>query len=155
MHANKREEIDIVYAGDIAAAVSLKSATTGDTLADEKQPLLLEVAKFPEPVIAMAIEQRPSRTRRRWVLLAEARAGGSFVQVRTDEETAQTIIAGMGELHLKLLSTVCCVNLRLRLMSESLKLRSVRPFRRKAEAGIEIHQADRRSGSIWPRRVDC
>ena len=58
MHANKREDIDVAYAGDIVAAVGLKGATTGDTLADEKQPVLLEVMKFPEPVIAMAIEPK-------------------------------------------------------------------------------------------------
>ena len=104
MHANKREEIDIVYAGDIAAAVGLKGATTGDTLADEKQPVLLEIMKFPEPVIAMAIEPKtkPDQEKMGFALQKLAQEDPSF-RVRTDEETAQTIIAGMGELHLEII----------------------------------------------------
>lgn len=104
MHANKREEIEIVYAGDIAAAVGLKSATTGDTLADEKQPVLLEIMKFPEPVIAMAIEPKtkPDQEKMGFALQKLAQEDPSF-RVRTDEETAQTIIAGMGELHLEII----------------------------------------------------
>lgn len=104
MHANKREEIDEVYAGDIAAAVGLKGATTGDTLADEKQPVLLEVMKFPEPVIAMAIEPKtkPDQEKMGFALQKLAQEDPSF-RVRTDEETAQTIIAGMGELHLEII----------------------------------------------------
>ncbi len=104
MHANKREEIDEVYAGDIAAAVGLKGATTGDTLADEKQPVLLEVMKFPEPVIAMAIEPKtkPDQEKMGFALQKLAQEDPSF-RVRTDEETQQTIIAGMGELHLEII----------------------------------------------------
>src|SRR6476469_7143294 len=99
MHANKREEIDAAHAGDIVAAVGLKGATTGDTLADEKQPVLLEVMKFPEPVIAMAIEPKtkPDQEKMGFALQKLAQEDPSF-RVRTDEETAQTIIAGMGEL---------------------------------------------------------
>ncbi len=104
MHANKREEIDSVYAGDIVAAVGLKGATTGDTLADEKQPVLLEVMKFPEPVIAMAIEPKTKQDQEKmgFALQKLAQEDPSF-RVRTDEETAQTIIAGMGELHLEII----------------------------------------------------
>ncbi|MEQ1848450.1 MAG: EF-Tu/IF-2/RF-3 family GTPase, partial [Nitrospira sp.] len=104
MHANKREEIDEVYAGDIAAAVGLKGATTGDTLADEKQPVLLEVMKFPEPVIAMAIEPKTKQDQEKmgFALQKLAQEDPSF-RVRTDEETQQTIIAGMGELHLEII----------------------------------------------------
>jgi elongation factor G len=104
MHANKREEIEMVYAGDIAAAVGLKGATTGDTLADEKQPVLLEVMKFPEPVIAMAIEPKTKQDQEKmgFALQKLAQEDPSF-RVRTDEETAQTIIAGMGELHLEII----------------------------------------------------
>ncbi len=104
MHANKREEIDAAYAGDIVAAVGLKGATTGDTLADEKQPVLLEVMKFPEPVIAMAIEPKtkPDQEKMGFALQKLAQEDPSF-RVRTDEETAQTIIAGMGELHLEII----------------------------------------------------
>ena len=104
MHANKREEIDAVYAGDIVAAVGLKGATTGDTLSDEKQPVLLEVMKFPEPVIAMAIEPKtkPDQEKMGFALQKLAQEDPSF-RVRTDEETLQTIIAGMGELHLEII----------------------------------------------------
>jgi elongation factor G len=104
MHANKREEIDVVYAGDIVAAVGLKGATTGDTLSDEKQPILLEVMKFPEPVIAMAIEPKTKQDQEKlgFSLQKLAQEDPSF-RVRTDEETAQTIIAGMGELHLEII----------------------------------------------------
>ena len=104
MHANKREEIDAAHAGDIVAAVGLKGATTGDTLADEKQPVLLEVMKFPEPVIAMAIEPKTKQDQEKmgFALQKLAQEDPSF-RVRTDEETAQTIIAGMGELHLEII----------------------------------------------------
>ncbi len=104
MHANKREDIEAAYAGDIVAAVGLKSTTTGDTLADEKQPVLLEVMKFPEPVIAMAIEPKTKQDQEKlgFSLQKLAQEDPSF-RVRTDEETGQTIIAGMGELHLEII----------------------------------------------------
>jgi elongation factor G len=104
MHANKREEIDVAYAGDIVAAVGLKGATTGDTLSEEKQPVLLEVMKFPEPVIAMAIEPKTKQDQEKmgFALQKLAQEDPSF-RVRTDEETAQVIIAGMGELHLEII----------------------------------------------------
>ena len=104
MHANKREDIEVVYAGDIAAAVGLKGATTGDTLSDEKHQVLLEVMKFPEPVIAMAIEPKtkPDQEKMGVGLQKLAQEDPSF-RVRTDEETAQTIISGMGELHLEII----------------------------------------------------
>jgi elongation factor G len=104
MHANKREDIDIVYAGDIAAAVGLRGATTGDTLCDDKHPILLEVMKFPEPVIAMAIEPKTKQDQEKlgFSLQKLAQEDPSF-RVHTDEETGQTIIAGMGELHLEII----------------------------------------------------
>jgi elongation factor G len=104
MHANKREDIEVVYAGDIAAAVGLKGATTGDTLCDEKRPVLLEVMKFPEPVIAMAIEPKTKQDQEKlgFSLQKLAQEDPSF-RVHTDEETGQTIIAGMGELHLEII----------------------------------------------------
>jgi elongation factor G len=104
MHANKREDVDEVYAGDIAAAVGLKGATTGDTLCDEKHPVLLEVMKFPEPVIAMAIEPKTKQDQEKlgFSLQKLAQEDPSF-RVRGDEETGQTIISGMGELHLEII----------------------------------------------------
>ncbi len=104
MHANKREEIESVYAGDIAAVVGLKGATTGDTLCGEKHQVLLEVMKFPEPVISMAIEPKtkPDQEKLGFSLQKLAQEDPSF-RVQTDEETGQTIISGMGELHLEVI----------------------------------------------------
>ena len=101
MHANKREDIDVVYSGDIAAAVGMKGTRTGDTLADEKRQILLEVIKFPEPVISMAVEPKTKQDLEKLGFSLEklAQEDPSF-HVRSDEETAQTIISGMGELHL-------------------------------------------------------
>jgi elongation factor G len=104
MHANKREEIKEVYAGDIAAAVGLKTATTGDTLCDETHPIILESIDFPEPVISIAIEPKSKADQEKLGLSLQklATEDPSF-KVRTDEETGQTIISGMGELHLEII----------------------------------------------------
>ena len=104
MHANKREEIKEVYAGDIAAAVGLKTATTGDTLCDEDHPIVLESIDFPDPVISIAIEPKSKTDQERLGLSLQklATEDPSF-KVRTDEETGQTIISGMGELHLEII----------------------------------------------------
>ncbi len=104
MHANKREDIDVVYAGDIAAAVGMKGARTGDTLSHEKRPLLLEVIKFPEPVISMAVEPKTKQDLEKLGFSLEklSQEDPSF-RVRTDDETGQTIISGMGELHLEII----------------------------------------------------
>jgi len=104
MHANKREEIKEVYAGDIAAAVGLKTATTGDTLCDESHPIVLESIDFPDPVISIAIEPKSKADQERLGLSLQklATEDPSF-RVRTDEETGQTIISGMGELHLEII----------------------------------------------------
>lgn len=104
MHANKREDIDVVYAGDIAAAVGMKGARTGDTLSDEKRQVLLEVIKFPEPVISMAVEPKTKQDLEKLGFSLEklSQEDPSF-HVRTDDETGQTIISGMGELHLEII----------------------------------------------------
>jgi len=104
MHANKREEIKEVYAGDIAAAVGLRTATTGDTLCDENHPIVLESIDFPDPVISIAIEPKSKADQERLGLSLQklATEDPSF-RVRTDEETGQTIISGMGELHLEII----------------------------------------------------
>ncbi|MDZ7780437.1 MAG: elongation factor G [Gemmatimonadota bacterium] len=104
MHANKREERDEVYAGDIAAAIGLKDVKTGDTLSDEKEPIILEAMKFPEPVIAVAIEPKTKVDQDKLSagLVKLADEDPTF-RVFTDEETAQTIISGMGELHLEII----------------------------------------------------
>src|SRR5258706_321600 len=104
MHANKREEIKEVYAGDIAAAVGLRTATTGDTLCDEDEPIVLESIDFPDPVISIAIEPKSKADQEKLGLSLQklATEDPSF-KVRTDEETGQTIISGMGELHLEII----------------------------------------------------
>ena len=104
MHANKREEIKEVYAGEIAAAVGLKSTRTGDTLCDEEHPVLLEVMKFPEPVISMAIEPKTKEDQEKLGISLQrlAQEDPSF-RVATDHETGETIISGMGELHLEII----------------------------------------------------
>jgi elongation factor G len=104
MHANKREEIKEVYAGDIAAAVGLKSVSTGDTVCDEKHPVILEAMDFPEPVIALAIEPKTKADQEKLGMgLAKLMAEDPTFRVRTDEETGQVVISGMGELHLEII----------------------------------------------------
>ena len=104
MHANHREDIDVVYSGDIAAAVGLKNTTTGDTLCDEKNPIILESMEFPEPVIRVAIEPKTKAGQEKMGLaLAKLAEEDPTFKTYTDEETGQTIIAGMGELHLEII----------------------------------------------------
>jgi elongation factor G len=104
MHANKREEIKEVFAGDIVAAVGLRSVTTGDTLCDERRPILLESMEFPEPVISLAIEPRTKADQEKLGQgLSKLMAEDPTFRVRTDEQTGQVVIAGMGELHLEII----------------------------------------------------
>ena len=104
MHANKREEIQTVYSGDIAAAVGLKDTTTGDTLCDEDNPIILESMEFPEPVIRVAIEPKTKAGQEKMSIgLAKLAEEDPTFKTYTDQETGQTIIAGMGELHLEII----------------------------------------------------
>ena len=104
MHANNRKDIDTVYAGDIAAAVGLKNTTTGDTLCDEKHPIILESMNFPEPVIRVAIEPKTKAgSEKMGIALAKLAEEDPTFRTWTDEETGQTIIAGMGELQLDII----------------------------------------------------
>ena len=104
MHANHREDIETCYAGDIAAAVGLKNTTTGDTLCDEKHPIILESMNFPEPVIRVAIEPKTKAGQEKMgIALAKLAEEDPTFRCYTDEETGQTIIAGMGELHLEII----------------------------------------------------
>ncbi|MFV0464513.1 MAG: elongation factor G [Lachnospiraceae bacterium] len=104
MHANKREEIDKVYAGDIAAAVGFKFTTTGDTICDERNPVILESMEFPEPVIELAIEPKTKAGQGKMgEALAKLAEEDPTFRAHTDQETGQTIIAGMGELHLEII----------------------------------------------------
>lgn len=104
MHANKREEVEEVFAGDIAAAVGLKDTATGETLCNEDQPIILETMDFPEPVIRVAIEPKTKASQDKMsVALAKLAEEDPTFKTYTDEETGQTIIAGMGELHLEII----------------------------------------------------
>lgn len=104
MHANSREEIDVVYAGDIAAAVGLKDTGTGDTLCDEKHPVILESMDFPDPVIEIAVEPKTKADQDKMgVALSKLTEEDPTLRAHTDEETGQTILAGMGELHLEII----------------------------------------------------
>ncbi len=104
MHANRREEIEEVYAGDIAAAIGLKETRTGDTLCDPNKPIILEAMKFPEPVIEVAIEPKTKADQEKLgAALQKLSEEDPTFRVKTDQETGQTIIAGMGELHLEII----------------------------------------------------
>ena len=104
MHSNHRKDIETVYAGDIAAAVGLKNTTTGDSLCDEKHPVILESMEFPEPVIRVAIEPKTKAGQEKMgIALAKLAEEDPTFRTYTDEETGQTIIAGMGELHLEII----------------------------------------------------
>ena len=104
MHANHREEIEEVRAGDIAAAIGLRKTTTGDTLCDEKHPIVLEQITFPEPVISVAVEPKTKAEQDKMgIALQKLAEEDPTFRVRTDEETGQTVISGMGELHLEII----------------------------------------------------
>ena len=104
MHANHREDIDAAYTGDIAAAVGLKNTTTGDTLCDEKKPIILESMEFPDPVIRVAIEPKTKAGQEKMgIALSKLTEEDPTFKTYSDEETGQTIIAGMGELHLEII----------------------------------------------------
>ena len=104
MHANKRNELDEVFSGDIAAAVGFKLTSTGDTICDEQHPIILESMEFPEPVISVAIEPKTKASQGKMgEALAKLAEEDPTFRVRTNEETGQTIISGMGELHLEII----------------------------------------------------
>ena len=104
MHANHRQDIDVVYSGDIAGGIGFKNVTTGDTLCDEKHPIILESMNFPEPVIRVAIEPKTKAGQEKMgIALAKLAEEDPTFRTYTDEETGQTIIAGMGELHLEII----------------------------------------------------
>ena len=104
MHANSREEIKEVLAGDIAAAIGLKDVTTGDTLCDANNAVVLERMEFPEPVISVAVEPRSQADQEKMgIALSKLAQEDPSFRVKTDEETGQTIISGMGELHLDII----------------------------------------------------
>ena len=104
MHANHRADLEVCYCGDIAAAVGVKNTTTGDTLCDENNPVILESMEFPEPVISLAIEPKTKAGQEKMAIaLAKLAEEDPTFRTYTNEETGQTIIAGMGELHLEII----------------------------------------------------
>ena len=132
MHANHREDISEIATGDIVAIVGLKSTNTGDTLCDENAPIILENISFPEPVIDVAIEPKTKADQEKMSLsLAKLSEEDPTFRTRTDEETGQTIISGMGELHLEILLTGCSGSLKSALMWANLKLLTKKPFGKK------------------------
>ena len=149
MHANKREEIKEVLAGDIAAAVGLKSVSTGDTICDEKTPVILEAMDFPEPVISLAIEPKTKADQEKLGLgLSKLMAEDPTFRVKTDQDTGQVVIAGMGELHLEIIVD----RLKREFSVEATVGKPQVAYKEtitKAAAGRgPVHQADR-----WPRPV--
>ncbi len=136
MHANHRQDIECVYAGDIAAAVGVKNTTTGDTLCDEKHPIILESMEFPEPVIRVAIEPKTKAGQEKMgIALAKLAEEDPTFKAYTDEETGQTIIAGMGELHLEIIVD-----------------RLLREFKVEANVGkpqVAYKETIRRNGRVW------
>ena len=152
MHANKREEIKEVYAGDIAAAVGLRSVTTGDTICDEKRPVVLESMDFPEPVISLAIEPKTKADQEKLGMgLGKLMAEDPTFRVKTDEQTGQVVIAGMGELHLEIIVD----RLRREFNVES----SSRPAAGRLQGDADspgrgrraLHPPDRRPWPVWSR----
>jgi len=104
MHANHREDIDVIYAGDICAAIGLQNTTTGDTLCDENNPIILESMEFPEPVIQVAVEPKTKADQEKMgIALQRLSEEDPTFKVSTNHETGQTLIAGMGELHLEII----------------------------------------------------
>ena len=137
MHSNHRQDIDCCYAGDIAAAVGLKNTTTGDTLCDAKHPIILESMEFPEPVIRVAIEPKTKAGQEKMgIALQKLAEEDPTFRCYTDEETGQTIIAGMGELHLEIIVD-----------------RMLREF--KVEANVGQPQVAYRETITKPADVDC
>jgi len=129
MHANSREEIKQVLAGDIAAAIGLKDTTTGDTLCAENAKIILERMVFPEPVISVAVEPRTQADQDKMgVALGKLAQEDPSFRVKTDQESGQTIISGMGELHLDILVTACAASSRLRPILVSRKWPIVKPL---------------------------
>jgi elongation factor G len=148
MHANHREEIDIVYAGDIAAAVGLKDTFTGDTLTDPDHPVVLENIVFPEPVIEVAIEPKTKADQDKLgIALQRLAEEDPTFRVHTDEESGQTRIAGMGELHLEVL--VDRMVREFKVAANVGRPRDDPPLRRRQ---LPARQADRRQGPVRPRR---
>ena len=156
MHANHREEIESISAGDIAAAVGLKNTTTGDTLSAEDKPIVLESITFPEPVIELAVEPKTKADQDKMAIALQrlAEEDPTF-RVHTDEESSQTRIAGMGELHLEVLVDRMLREFKVQANVGRPQV-SYREAIRKADQGRgPLRAPDRRQGPVRPRRADA
>ena len=152
MHANKREEIKEVYAGDIAAAVGLKSVSTGDTLCDEKHPIVLESMDFPKPVISLAIEPKTKSDQEKLgVGLQKLMAEDPTFRVQTDQQTGQVIIAGMGELHLEIIVDRLKREFSVEATVGKPQVAYKETLTRPADGEMKYCQADRRPRPVRPR----
>ena len=153
MHANHREEMDEIYAGDIAAAVGLKETTTGDTLCAEGNPIILESMEFPEPVIRVAIEPKTKagQDKMSLALIRLAEEDPTF-KTYTDESTGQTIIAGMGELHLEIIVDRLLREFRVEATVGKPQVAYKECIRRAAKAEAALRAPDRRPRPVRPLR---
>ena len=151
MHANHREDIEEIYAGDIAAVVGLKNSTTGDTLCDEKAPIILESMNFPEPVIRVAIEPKTKAGQEKMgiALMKLAEEDPTF-KTYTDEETGQTIIAGMGELHLEIIVDRLLREFKVEANVGAPQV-AIRRLSAKGGSGYQVQASERRFRSVWSR----
>ena len=150
MHANHREDLQTVYSGDIAAAVGLKNTTTGDTLCDEKHPIVLESMEFPEPVIRVAIEPKTKAGQEKMgIALAKLAEEDPTFKTYTDEETGQTIIAGMGELHLEIIVDRLLREFKVEANVGAPQV-AYKETIKEGQSGDQVRPAVRRQGPVWP-----
>ena len=156
MHANHREEIESVSAGDIAAAVGLKNTTTGDTLCAEDKPIVLESITFPEPVIELAVEPKTKADQDKMAIALQrlAEEDPTF-RVHTDEESSQTRIAGMGELHLEVLVDRMLREFKVQANVGRPQVSYREAIRKAGQGRGPLRAPDRRQGPVRPRRADA
>ena len=146
MHANKREDVKEVTCGNIAAAAGLRVTTTGDTLCDEKAPVVLEVMDFPAPVISIAIEPKTQANQDKLgMALAKLAVEDPSFSVKTDPETGQTIISGMGELHLEIIVDRLVREFKIEAYVGRPQVAYRETIAREADARGEVHPPDRRA----------
>ena len=152
MHANKREDVKEVTCGNIAAAAGLRVTTTGDTLCDEKAPVVLELMDFPAPVISIAIEPKTQASQDKLgMALAKLAVEDPSFSVKTDPETGQTIISGMGELHLEIIVDRLVREFKVEANVGRPQVAYRETIAREADGGREVHPPDRRARRLRPR----
>ena len=153
MHANKREEISEILAGDICAAVGLKNVSTGDTICDEKHPIVLESIDFPAPVISVAVEPKTKADQEKMgMALAKLAQEDPTFKVHTDPDTGQTIISGMGELHLEIIVDRMMREFRVEANVGKPQVAYRETIRKHVGGRRQVHPPDRRPRSVRPRQ---